>query len=92
MRVEGGSDNPANSVFTFPEIDEVGRHPVGGAARQARDRRAARHVATAGSERRAGAARRDGAPTPMRGVALPSAGSPSVRPPAQGRSIASSRP
>jgi hypothetical protein len=27
MRVEGGSDNPANSDFTFPEIDEMARHP-----------------------------------------------------------------
>jgi hypothetical protein len=63
MRVEGGSDNPANSDFTFPKIDEVGRHPAGGAARgaafavsarQAPERRAARYVGTAGRERQAG--------------------------------------
>jgi hypothetical protein len=33
MRVGGGADNPANLDFTFPEIDEVGRHPRSGRAR-----------------------------------------------------------
>jgi hypothetical protein len=32
MRVEGGADNPANLDFTFPEIDEVGRHTHSGRA------------------------------------------------------------